>query len=83
MTVTPTMTTDVREWQPIDTAPKDGTNIILCCNFDDRIELTIARWCDNPAPAGPFGRFMWREMQDSTIAEQVPTHWMPLPEPPK
>lgn len=71
-----------RSWQPIDSAPKDGTNVMLLCVFDDRREITIARWCDTPAPAGPFGKFCWREMQDSTVAEQVPSHWMPLPEMP-
>jgi hypothetical protein len=68
------------EWQTIETAPTDGVYVLLCCDFGEgRREITVARWCDSPAPAGPFGRFMWRELQDSSIAENVPTHWMPLP----
>lgn len=73
------VSTEQHGWRPIETAPRDGTNILLLCDFGDRREMTIARWSDNPLPAGPFGKFMWREMQDSTVAEKVPTHWQPLP----
>jgi hypothetical protein len=72
------------EWRPIETAPKDGSHVLLHCDFGETgRQITVARWCDDPSPAGPYGKFCWREMQDSSIAEQIPTHWMPLPEPPK
>lgn len=67
------------EWQPIATAPKDGTRILVVCEFAGKRDVTVVRWCDSPAPAGPFGRFTWREMQDSALAERIPTHWMPIP----
>jgi hypothetical protein len=70
-------------WRPIATAPKDGTRILVLCQFaNGRDEPTVVRWVDNPTPAGPFGRFAWREMQDSAVAESVPTLWMPIPNAP-
>lgn len=61
------------QWRPIETAPKDGTRIIVGCK--DVV------WCD----AG------WQNMKrvpdrwESFIGPVPfqPTHWMPLPEPPK
>jgi len=83
------------EWRPIKTAPKDGTEIIGCCQaIEDGQEVyygawTIA-WCKNPAH--------WRASWDKTpviefMSEQFgeeykspdcqPTHWMPMPGAPK
>ena len=58
------------EWQPIDTAPKDGTRVLL--------------WLVPTAIAMPFGWRGGRWMGDDyplNMAE--PSHWMPMPEPPK
>lgn len=56
-------------WQPIETAPKDGTEI-LAWDGDDR---KILRWA--------LGR--WDDWDEMPSALGKPTHWMPLPEPPK
>lgn len=69
------------EWQPIDTAPRDGTDILLFCRFDGRDEIKIAKWSDEQTYEGPFGQFRWKE-SEGLIAERIPTHWMPLPVPP-
>lgn len=62
------------EWQPIATAPKDFTPI-LTAGAEGWIQ--IARWhCDDGNP-GEEG--WWSEGE----AVLEPTHWMPLPEPPK
>lgn len=70
------------EWQPIESAPKDGRPIIafipaeeyagncLCVFFDIR-EGAKGRW---KVTAGSMN---WH------IPQQHITHWMPLPEPPK
>lgn len=60
------------EWQPIETAPKDGTEVLIF----DGANRTV----------GYFNRYwslsvMGAYAEDDEIYD--PTHWMPLPEPPK
>ncbi|MBS0988955.1 hypothetical protein JK182_09810 [Acetobacter okinawensis] len=64
---------DAAAWRPIETAPKDGTDIIACgtqtfdAGCDPEPFINIIFWSGN----------MW---QDGTIADQPkPTHWQPLP----
>ena len=64
-----------REWQPISTAPKDGTAILgywspAIENGRDGIDVTCFRAGD------------WRDPEDSDSSWRKPTHWMPLPAPP-
>lgn len=68
----------MNEWQPIETAPKDGT-FVLCCDlitpfrnqppimFVGRWDPEHHGWCDKPWHQDRF----------------TPTHWQPLPEPPR
>jgi hypothetical protein len=60
------------EWQPISTAPKDGTNILI---FEAQVGtagvVRVSRWRDDTIPSG------W------TGAENAPSHWLPLPLPPQ
>lgn len=74
-------------WKPIDTAPKDGTQILICMAFDADIR---------PIQRDIFGLFVHRaawwgddvgwNVYNSQPCEQPaffePTHWMPIPEPP-
>jgi hypothetical protein len=64
----------VAEWQPIETAPKDGTRLLLFGT--ERVFLTdrafVGRW-DAERAGGSWVGPEWR---------CIPTHWMPLPEPP-
>jgi hypothetical protein len=57
-------------WQPIETAPKDGTRI-LACNADERAEYIIV------------GYFRGAHFTDGQWPMIPVTHWMPLPDPPK
>jgi len=59
----------INPWQPISTAPKDGT-CILAANKD------VWQWCAAWNPV----RESWGQNFDDT--QTVPTHWMPLPAPP-
>ena len=67
-------------WQPIDTAPKDGTSVLLCVapfkplvgRFDRRLG-----WVDFDEDEDSL-RSLW--IEEGTDYE--PTHWMPLPPPP-
>ena len=69
-------------WQPIESAPKDGTQVLGFCEYaaEDR-KIWIALWIDDDAE--PDGGF-WRDAshQDSMTSDAEPTHWHPLPAPP-
>lgn len=62
------------EWLPIDTAPKDGRRILVRCRLIGPC-VASAGW-DNDSP----NDIRWGVVND-VYAE--PTHWMPLPDPPK
>lgn len=63
------------EWQPIETAPKDGEDFLALFLFDDgSFRYDVSRWCD-ARELFTAGRPFEEDTQ--------PTHWMPLPEPPK
>lgn len=71
------------EWQPIETAPKDGTSVILYCknhspyvfqaNFNSLGCKEAHGFWETPVGTGGGGilfRYEWA------------SHWMPLPPPP-
>ena len=57
------------EWQPIATAPKDGTTLLIYC---ERRGEHVGKWLRH--------KECWIVTGGDSI---VPTHWMPLPEPPR
>lgn len=78
------------EWQPIETAPKDGTSILVACAGEDigmgAVEIT--EWC-------VMENYRWELVEGDTYRKvrEAPTefwdgnghratHWMPLPAPP-
>ena len=71
----------VLTWQPIETAPKDGTKIILRC---DDVVVAPCYW----QPAGVISEsafWLWEAPEHRLWMETVegPTHWMPLPQVPE
>ena len=58
-------------WMPIESAPKDGSEILLVSR-----KGRIANGCWMTAN-DKVGAWMW------PYVLQEPTHWMPLPQPPK
>lgn len=65
------------EWQPIETAPKDGTIVLLYIPWMSGYDVVSASW----------GYASWCLTQAGTRCESADadgsaTHWMPLPEPP-
>lgn len=84
-------------WQPIDTAPKDGSRILLGRNFGET-SVVIEGWWQNEEDDGPdymgadggfvdheFNRFMPGRSFGNPAYRQSgcqPTHWQPLPSPP-
>ena len=80
------MTQKFGEWQPIETAPKDGTKILAHCQPLDietgkpmSFSYTNVVWWRRDKFKDSF--WHWRHALNDSAAE--PTHWMPLPEPPK
>ena len=64
-----------QQWRPIETAPRDGTLILF---YDPKRNLrTVGYW-----HVYMFGECQeWRTLFTSAMFN--PTHWMPLPTPPK
>jgi len=69
------------EWRTIESAPKDGSIVLLCFKFPDGLSRKYAMWT---------GAWRWdadvtsQEWRDDENGEALgnPTHWMPLPLPP-
>lgn len=67
---------DAAAWRPIESAPKDGTEIIACGT------QTFDAGC-KPEPFTNIICWSSNRWQDGTIADEPkPTHWQPLPTPP-
>jgi hypothetical protein len=69
------------EWQPIETAPKDGTEIVAVGRLksDERYQIRracITRWSNGGPPVYAEG---WSFVAPGISDLFVPTHWMPLP----
>lgn len=77
------------EWQPIETAPKDGTDILVVypTHFVGRPsgDFSIVRWENNKWIAQADGQRAIEAQNDFRTEYICPffTHWMPLPSPPK
>lgn len=60
------------DWQPISTAPKDGTTVLLFA-AKARYRVVAGKWVER-----------WSQWQSQPGSWQMsPTHWMPLPAPPE
>ena len=68
------------EWQPIETAPRDGKPILGWCKWEEA--AAVVYW-----HAAYRGSERWWNLlvcgSHAEDGEWTPTHWMPLPEPPK
>ena len=63
------------EWQDIETAPRiAGKRIIVHIAYDEP-DVTLGWW--------DAGSECWRNLGDDGPGDMQPTHWMPLPEPPR
>ena len=67
------------EWQPIETAPKDGTDVLLAYRVTDVDP-------DYYVSHGYFGDDCWYALNTAITPAQMnnqrPDFWMPLPKPP-
>ncbi len=72
------------QWQPIETAPRDGSAIISLVHGKVVIVkyTGIIDWFDETTCGA--SRYAWiEEGAEDADNELLPTHWMPLPEPPQ
>lgn len=58
------------DWQPIETAPKDGRRILTFRYLGDGYKVRVAY----------YAKEHWRNAQGHNAL--TATHWMPLPAPP-
>lgn len=66
------------QWRTMETAPRNGTDILLRCGFASRLALVVAHWepqrNDDPYP--------WmNDVTSRQIHKDIPTHWQPLTPP--
>lgn len=70
-------------WQPIETAPRDGTEILLFQAIQYGVMMRVGNWDERGEHIDTGKRVAgWTEADDGYIGCIEPTHWMPLPEPP-
>lgn len=65
-----------QEWQPIESAPRDGTEIVVGKYYGEQWHANTAAWM----PEGANGPG-WITPDCCEVIR--PTHWMPLPTPPE
>lgn len=66
------------EWKPIDTAPKDGTHVLVYRSLLGKSDCIVEAWWK----ADVFGDMCWGANGWTYPDFSPPTHWMPLPAPP-
>ena len=78
---------DSAKWQPIETAPRDGTRVLLFRQSHiTGAQIVFGRWNDDrfrPRPRPYWTHDLERVWGVTEAREAQPTHWMPPPEPPK
>lgn len=84
------------KWQLIETAPRDGTEIILFGPAPEEPRVTVGHWateeecqidvgdCGGPCHCREYDYVdpIWISWDGGFCAPWPCTHWMPLPEPP-
>lgn len=63
------------QWQPIETAPKDGTSFLACNSKVIDWYQVVFYDDENPSAA-------WAVADGPNYHQAMFTHWMPLPDPP-
>lgn len=73
------------EWQPIETAPRDKNEQILLGIKGSRW-VAAASWEEVERGRWAWSSGHWKDERGLTVymaLKDAPTHWQPLPEPPK
>ena len=67
------------EWQPIETAPRDGTPVLLHM----RDGFVVGQWVRHRAHINCWAWMVLPWPECDFLFAVDPAHWMPLPEPPE
>lgn len=72
------------DWEPIETAPKDGTDIIVMYMHIDTQIVHNAFWISEEEGCGHSPEGWWTYTHSEVSREllddwRAPTHWLPLP----
>ena len=79
------------QWQPIETAPKDGTEVLLYAPgrltygaWTEPSDVPEIKYRDGFAPEPEWEEFapFWSSWDGGFTEDHPPTHWMPLPDAP-
>lgn len=74
------MEAKIMQWQPIETAPRDGTRVLL---YGDIVgPMKGDRWPDRMEVASLDDEDAGCHWPLQYWLSMDPTHWMPLPDPP-
>jgi len=76
------------EWMPIESAPKDGTSVLVCwAGADWDNSMAVAYYEEGYSSYVDSAKGVnWRDGGDLGCGGMIgamPTHWQPLPDPPK
>ena len=64
------------QWQPIESAPKDGTWILVWWPYWAKTRPIVAKWFPPNSQSEDAG---WDSIESLSSHHEPPTHWMPLP----
>jgi hypothetical protein len=68
----------MNNWQPIETAPKDGTKILVAFLAEDKYRVALVHWADEDL----FDEEGW-DFGLTTEYNKCVHYWQPIPEPPE
>jgi len=75
---------DPKDWQPMETAPRDGTRILVALKASEQgpAEVDVARWA-KPTRSSEHSWIASDSTPDSPVAysDGDLAYWMPLPAP--
>jgi len=74
---------EAQAWQPIETAPKDGTLFVAVGFVKEHAYATVGGFELWDIEEGIWGFHDHNASEWFEDEKDWPTHWMPLPEPPK
>lgn len=69
-------------WLPIESAPKDGTEIFLFVPYErlpQYSRMHTGKWEEDEYAKNPKPYWKYGYLSKTTMRAKQPTHWMPLP----